>query len=864
PPDVDDFTVTTDEDTPAELDKEDFTDNFTDADNDTLASIKILVIPTDGVLTIGDDTLSVGDVIEPNRLDSLVYHPTDGFTGSDSFDWTGSDGEDDSDAATVTIDVNPVVVVNNPPDVDDFTVTTDEDTPAELDKDDFTDNFTDSDNDTLNSIRIIVIPTDGVLTIGEDTLQAGDEIVPNRLDSLVYTPTDGFSGSDSFDWTGSDGTDDSDTATVTIDVNPVVVVNNPPVGPGDTLNVNEDEVLVIGTDDLNYSDDDTDPLDFVEIIQPPVDGILYLDEDGDNTYDPGEEIEAGDTIGKDRWDAGDVQFIPGDDENGDGYAEIGIRVNDGTDDADTDGVFVINVLPVNDPPMASDNTLTVAEDSILTITTDDLGYSDPEGDALVHVTIESLPTDGTLFLDLNVDGDFDAGEEVAVGDTVVVVDMDFNNLNFLPDPDENGSPFGSFDFNVFDGTDAATEDNTITINVTPVNDKPAVEDIVFDVDAGDTLHLTKEDFTDNFDDPDGDTLVEVEITGGPDGGVLILDGDTLSVGDIIPVDRLDDIIFVPTDGFEGTGGFDWNGSDGSEYAEDDARGDITVNPVDSDGDGIPDDIEIGDDPDNPIDTDGDGDPDYLDDDSDNDGIKDGDEAGDDPENPVDSDGDGDPDFQDEDSDGDGLPDDEEAGDDPENPVDSDGDGDPDFRDEDSDGDGLPDDEEAGDDPENPVDSDGDGTPDHLDDDSDNDGIPDDEEAGDDPENPNDSDGDGIPDHLDDDSDNDGTPDSEDDQPTIPEEVLPNQGISPNGDGNNDFWVIEGIEAHPDNIVAIFNRWGNKVFEIENYDNDTRVWSGESLEGVVAGSRNGPDGVYFYVIEFADGAEPLSGYVVIKR
>ncbi|MEL6538069.1 MAG: gliding motility-associated C-terminal domain-containing protein, partial [Bacteroidota bacterium] len=121
-----------------------------------------------------------------------------------------------------------------------------------------------------------------------------------------------------------------------------------------------------------------------------------------------------------------------------------------------------------------------------------------------------------------------------------------------------------------------------------------------------------------------------------------------------------------------------------------------------------------------------------------------------------------------------------------------------------------------------------------------------------------------PDHLDTDSDNDGIPDDEDEEPTVPEEVLPNQGISPNGDGNNDFWVIEGIESHPDNVVAIFNRWGNKVFEIENYDNDTRVWSGESLEGIVAGSDNVPDGVYFYVIEFGDGTSPVSGYVVIKR
>ncbi|HAA23443.1 MAG TPA: hypothetical protein DCP28_33470, partial [Cytophagales bacterium] len=276
PPDADDFTVTTDEDTPADLDKSDFTDNFTDADNDTLASIRIIVIPTDGVLTIGEDTLQVGDVIVPNRLDSLVYHPTDGFTGGDTFDWTGSDGEDDSDTATVTIDVNPVVVVNNPPDVDDFTVTTDEDTPAELDKEDFTDNFTDADNDTLASIKILVIPTDGVLTIGDDTLSVGDVIEPNRLDSLVYHPTDGFTGSDSFDWTGSDGEDDSDAATVTIDVNPVVVVNNPPDVDDFTVTTDEDTPAELDKDDFtdNFTDSDNDTLNSIRIIVIPTDGVL--------------------------------------------------------------------------------------------------------------------------------------------------------------------------------------------------------------------------------------------------------------------------------------------------------------------------------------------------------------------------------------------------------------------------------------------------------------------------------------------------------------------------------------------------------------------------------------------------------------
>src|SRR5690606_10931273 len=40
------------------------------------------------------------------------------------------------------------------------------------------------------------------------------------------------------------------------------------------------------------------------------------------------------------------------------------------------------------------------------------------------------------------------------------------------------------------------------------------------------------------------------------------------------------------------------------------------------------------------------------------------------------------------------------------------------------------------------------------------------------------------------------------------------GFSPNGDGINDFWKIEGIGDYPDNKVSIYNRWGDMVFQIE--------------------------------------------------
>jgi hypothetical protein len=272
--------------------------------------------------------------------------------------------------------------------------------------------------------------------------------------------------------------------------------------------------------------------------------------------------------------------------------------------------------------------------------------------------------------------------------------------------------------------------------------------------------------------------------------------------------------------------------------------------VDSDGDGIPDSVEAGSNPSTPVDTDGDGTPDYQDPDSDNDGIPDSVEAGSDPTNPVDTDGDGTPDYQDPDSDNDGIPDSVEAGSNPATPVDTDGDGTPDYQDPDSDNDGIPDSVETGSDPTNPVDTDGDGIPDYLDLDSDGDGVSDTQEVldgtsstdpcdftpssitmpqtefflngdcdgdgqtngneqGPNPLEPFDSDGDGTPDYL---ENNEAISSSEDD-------IEPYQGVSPNGDSENDVFTIRNIEKYPNNTVT---KWSilQRSFR-RSYNNQTR-------------------------------------------
>ncbi len=75
-------------------------------------------------------------------------------------------------------------------------------------------------------------------------------------------------------------------------------------------------------------------------------------------------------------------------------------------------------------------------------------------------------------------------------------------------------------------------------------------------------------------------------------------------------------------------------------------------------------------------------------------------------------------------------------------------------------------------------------------------------------------------------------------------------VSPDGDGNNDIFYLEGIECFPNNSVEIFNRWGAKVFDTVGYDNTKNVFRGKS-EGQNTISKNEelPTGTYFYVLHY---------------
>jgi len=91
-------------------------------------------------------------------------------------------------------------------------------------------------------------------------------------------------------------------------------------------------------------------------------------------------------------------------------------------------------------------------------------------------------------------------------------------------------------------------------------------------------------------------------------------------------------------------------------------------------------------------------------------------------------------------------------------------------------------------------------------------------------------------------------------------------LTPNGDGLNDFWRIDGIEAHPNNVVRIFNRWGDEVYKVNSYNNLTNAFAGEANRMTSLGAGQLPSGTYFFDIRI-DGdhdIDKLRGYLILKR
>ncbi len=86
-------------------------------------------------------------------------------------------------------------------------------------------------------------------------------------------------------------------------------------------------------------------------------------------------------------------------------------------------------------------------------------------------------------------------------------------------------------------------------------------------------------------------------------------------------------------------------------------------------------------------------------------------------------------------------------------------------------------------------------------------------------------------------------------------IIPN-AFTPNGDGHNDYWLISGFERYPNISVAIYDQWGNRVFQSEmGY---FEPWDGTS------NGKKLPVSAYYYIVDLGDGTKEILGSITLIR
>lgn len=235
--------------------------NDTNTAGGTLSAV-LVDEPLHGDLVLGDDG-------------AFSYTPDANFSGTDTFTYLATNGELDSNVATVTITVTPV---NRPPVAGDDEYITDEDELLDpLDGVLFNDS--DPDDDTL-TVRLIAGPTHGTLDLETDG-------------TFTYMPAADYHGSDSFRYVANDGQVDSNQATVTIGVQPV---NDLPETVADAYSVSRNGTLVVNAASgvlANDSDPDGDDLT-AALVAATQHGDLILNADGSFSYTPDQDYSGED------------------------------------------------------------------------------------------------------------------------------------------------------------------------------------------------------------------------------------------------------------------------------------------------------------------------------------------------------------------------------------------------------------------------------------------------------------------------------------------------------------------------------------------------------------------------------------------
>jgi VCBS repeat-containing protein len=419
----------------------------------------------------------------------FVYTPTNNYFGPDSFTYRANDGKTNSNVATVSITVTPI---NDPPIAANDSYTTAEDTTLNISAPGVLANDSDLDGGVLSAV-LVNGPAHGTLVL-------------NTNGGFTYTPALNYTGPDSFTYRANDGLADSGIATAAITVTPL---NDPPVAIDDSYSTPEDTILNIVAPGVlaNDSDVESSPLTAV-LVNGPAHGTVTLNTNGGFNYSPALNYTGPDSFT--------------------------YRANDGSLNSAVATVS-ITVTPVNDAPIAVNDSYSTPEDTALNILAPGVlaNDSDADGNALTAALVTG-PAHGALTL--NGDGSF----------------------NYTPAIDYTGPD--AFSYRANDGQTNSAVAN-VSITVTPLNDPPIAnnQNVTTPEDTAKAITLTGSDI-------EGAAITFAIVTGPAHGTLSLLDTNTGAV------------TYTPGLDYNGPDSFTFRVSDGQTNSAV-ATVSITVTPV---------------------------------------------------------------------------------------------------------------------------------------------------------------------------------------------------------------------------------------------------------------------------------------------
>jgi uncharacterized repeat protein (TIGR01451 family) len=472
-----DDNYSTDEETPLTILAPGLLTNDTDADGDVLTA-GLLAGPGHGTALL-------------HANGSFTYTPHTNFHGTDSFTYRTSDGAAESGVATVTIIVRPV---NDAPVANNDSYITEEDTALSVAVPGILSNDSDVDGSLL-SATLVAGPGRGTVVLQ-----------PNG--SFIYLPNTNFHGTDSFTYSAADGAAESAPATVTIIVRPV---NDTPVAADDNYSTDEETPLTFLAPGLLTNDTDADgDVLTAGLLAGPRHGTALLHANGSFTYTPHTNFHGTDSF---TYSAAD------------GAAES------------SPATVTVIVRPINDTPVAEDDSYVTDEDMALTVFAPGILWNDRDEDSdALTARLLTNPVHGTVTVNPN------------------------GSFIYLPNTNFHG--VDSFIYRASDGA-AESGAAAVRISVRPIADAPMAMNDSYSTLEDVPLIVSAPGILVNDIDGDGDILTAALVSN-PTNGTVTLNSD----GSFIYTARAD---------YNGPDSFSYRASDGA-LTSDVATVNIQVTP----------------------------------------------------------------------------------------------------------------------------------------------------------------------------------------------------------------------------------------------------------------------------------------------